>query len=289
MKPHFAILACGMILSVQSGCSGAPAGKSGFITTGDGVSLHYLESGNGPAILFVPGWTMPAEIWEPQIRYFAREYRVVAMDPRSQGESAQTTEGHYPARRARDIREVVDQLKLAPVVLVGWSLGVGEVLVYVDQFGTATLRAVVLVDGNIGGEADPLFVAQRWAWLKEVQQNRKEATERFVRGMYRKRQSEAYYRKIIAASLKTPTNTAVALLSNVYSGADWRPALAKLDCPVLYTVTPALTSQSRMLKAKLPEARVEIFEDCGHALFVDDAERFNKVLEEFLHAGSAAK
>ena len=36
------------------------------------------------AILFVPGWLMPAEIWQPQLTYFADLQRVVAMDPRAQ-------------------------------------------------------------------------------------------------------------------------------------------------------------------------------------------------------------
>ncbi|MDA2914595.1 alpha/beta hydrolase, partial [Acidobacteriia bacterium AH_259_A11_L15] len=53
---------------------------------------------------------MPAWIWEHQIEHFSKHYRVVAMDPRSQGESEQTTEGHYPAARARDIKAVVDAL-----------------------------------------------------------------------------------------------------------------------------------------------------------------------------------
>lgn len=33
--------------------------------TSDGVELHYLEAGSGPTLVFVPGWTMPADIWEP--------------------------------------------------------------------------------------------------------------------------------------------------------------------------------------------------------------------------------
>ncbi len=65
-------------------------------------------------------------MWEKQITHFAKTHRVVAMDPRAQGESSQTTEGLYPAVRARDIKGVVDQLKLAPVVLVGHSMGVPQ-------------------------------------------------------------------------------------------------------------------------------------------------------------------
>jgi len=277
------LLLC-LILLLVSVVSAAPAVRSGFVTTSDGVRLHYLESGRGPAILFVPGWTMPAEIWERQIQHFAARYRVVAMDPRSQGDSDKPTEGHYPERRAQDIKEVVEQLKLAPVVLVGWSLAVPESLTYVEQFGTAALRALVLVDGTIGADANPKETAQAWAWTKAMQVNRREFVEKFVRSMYQKPQPEAYLQKIVAASLKTPTNSAVALIANSLARGDWRGVLPKLDRPVLYVAAPRMKAQAEMLKVRLPAAWVELFEDCGHALFVDDAPRFNRVMEEFLVA-----
>jgi len=124
-----------------------PAIISGFVTSGGGVRIHYIEAGKGRAILFVPGFTAPGWMWQKQITHFAKTHRVVAMDPRAQGESSQTAEGLYPAARAGDIKAVVDQLKLAPVVLVGHSMGAAEVAAYVDQFGTDTLAALVFVDG----------------------------------------------------------------------------------------------------------------------------------------------
>lgn len=62
--------------------------KDAFFTTSDGVKLHYLVGGAGQIVLFIPGWTMPAEIWQPQLEYFSPDYCVVALDPRSQGSSA---------------------------------------------------------------------------------------------------------------------------------------------------------------------------------------------------------
>src|SRR5215217_599309 len=60
-------------------------GTDGFFTTTDGVRLHYRSKGTGRAIVFVPGWTLPGDIWEPQIRHFSPRYRTIALDPRSQG------------------------------------------------------------------------------------------------------------------------------------------------------------------------------------------------------------
>ena len=78
-------LVCALLLASVSGASANPEAKSGYFATSDGVQLHYLEAGSGPAIVFVPGWMNPAWIWEPQLRYFSKKYRVVALDPRSQG------------------------------------------------------------------------------------------------------------------------------------------------------------------------------------------------------------
>src|SRR5271156_4495432 len=124
-----------------------PATKSDFFKTSDGTRIHYLEAGSGRAIVFIPGWTMPAWIWQKQIDGLSGKYHVIAVDPRSQGESDKPTYGHLPENRAHDYKELVDHLGLKQPALVGWSMGCGELLKYVEQFGTANVGAVVLVDG----------------------------------------------------------------------------------------------------------------------------------------------
>ena len=114
-----------------------------------------LEAGKGPAIVFVPGWTMPAWIWERQIRHFSEHYRVLAFDPRSQGQSDKPDHGNYPDRRAQDIKELVEHMKVGPAVLVGWSQAVPELLTYAEKFAGGNIRASVLVDGFAWDKHDP--------------------------------------------------------------------------------------------------------------------------------------
>ena len=270
-----------LLLAAAASVSANPAAKSRYFTTSDGVRLHYLEAGSGPAIVFVPGWTNPAWIWESQIRHFSKNYRVVALDPRSQGESEQVTEGHYPERRAQDVKELMEHLQLPPVVLVGFSMGVGEVLSYVDQFGTGQLRGVVLVDDRIGSDNNIQELKQLLGYIKQFNLNRRQFIEQFLPIAFKQPQPEEYIEKVRAAALKIPANTAIALLAG-YMGRDWRPVLEKLDKPVLYTITKPLESQGEMLKAKLPSARVELFPEAGHVLFVDETDRFNAILEDFV-------
>jgi microsomal epoxide hydrolase len=264
--------------------------QSEHFLTSDGVELHYLEAGAGPTIVFVPGFTAPAEIWEPQLAYFAATYRVVALDPRSQGRSEKTTEGHHLVRRGQDIGELLEHLGEAPVVVVAWSLAVLETLTYARDFGTDRLRGVVLVDMYLGvdeelGEQHPYEAAWR-PWIAGLQLDRQNWTREWVHSFYRSEQSEEYLNAMTQAVLATPTNTAVTLLSNVMlmEERDWRPVVDELDRPVLFigSSQPWAVAEAEMVRERWPEIRVEVLESTGHALFVDKPERFNQVLEEFL-------
>lgn len=274
-----ALLCCLVLISSVAGA--AVQARSATFRTSDGVSLHYLDAGSGAAIVLIPGWTMPADIFEPQLNELSKRFRVIALDPRSQGDSEKTSDGNTPERHAQDIQELMDALHLHDVVLLGWSNGVPDVLTYVEQHGTGNLRGLVLVDGFLKVD-DPQMVKGMNAMLQRFQADRAKFTDGFVRGMYTSKPTEAYIRHIEDESLKTPTNTAVVEIFNVVSQADFTPALARLDKPVLYICEPYLESQGKALQALLPKARVEVFKNAGHAIFVDDPEHFNQVLAGFV-------
>jgi non-heme chloroperoxidase len=260
-----------------------PELEGGFFKTTDGMRLHYIEAGRGPGLLFEPGWTMPAWIWDAQLRHFAGHYHVVALDPRSQGDSDKRSGGNYPERRAQDIDELIKHLNLSPVVLVGWSLGVNELLTYAEQFGGSHVRAYVLVDGFVSDKQDPKFISVVRGLYQQMQTDRRDFTEKFVRSMYKKPQPEDYIARVVAASMKMPTDTAVAVSVSTITRMDWRPAIARVDRPVLITCETATEGPAvDLIKSMVPSARVELFDNAGHALFVDDSARFNAVLEDFL-------
>jgi microsomal epoxide hydrolase len=253
--------------------SGTKATKGNVARTGSKAAV---------TILFVPGWTMPAWIWQKQIDALSSRHRVVAMDPRSQGESARTTEGLYPSQMARDIRSVIEQLHLAPVVIVGWSMAVVETLSYVDQFGTKDVAGLVLVDEVAGGQ-QPGDTEMYFGLLKGVLEDRKNTADFFVRKIqFHKPQPEDYIQRVIAASLSVPTSDAVTLLVGRYA-ADYRAVLAKIDKPTLVCAAPSSYFQRvvEMQKA-IPGSQLVVFEGDGHALFVDDPDKFNEALRDFL-------
>jgi microsomal epoxide hydrolase len=262
--------------------------QEGFFLTSDHVRLHYLEAGRGQALVFIPGWLLPAEIWRLQLEGLSQDYHVVALDTRSQGESDITPQGNEPLRQARDIQERLDHLQLSSVVLVGWSQGAFHVLAYLGQFGPDRLYAAVLVDSPLAAaDASPSNAAPRARFLERFKNHRPRATRNFVAGLFKKQPPADFIRKLNEAASRVPIDIALALMNNYFPGEPWQPSIPTIrQIPLLYAVTPKYTTQAQYLASVDPQASVEFFQDAGHALFVDDPEHFNNALRNFLRQAS---
>lgn len=275
------ILLC--LVSVLSLNAQTTTAKSAFFKTSDGIRIHYLEAGSGRPIVFIPGWSMPAWIWQKQIEEFSKRYHVIAVDPRSQGESDKPTSGHLPETRARDYKELVDQLGLKQPVLVGWSMACAELIKYAEQFGSDNVGGFVLVDGFITEKLSPEVFNAMSGWMNQLQQDRQQQADGFVRNMFKKPQPEDYVKRLIDAAQQVPADTAVVLIYNMIAVKDFSAGLARMNRPVLFTYQPSSQASADYLKSKLGDKlKIERFEGDGHALFVDEPQKFGQVLEEFL-------
>ncbi|MFL6196589.1 MAG: alpha/beta fold hydrolase [Thermoanaerobaculia bacterium] len=264
-----------------AGNAAKPAVKDAFLTLPDGAKIHYLEAGQGSPIVLITGWTIAADIWAKQIDHFAASHRVVAFDPRSQGKSSKSGEGSFPGARAYDLDSILSQLGLAPATLVCWSMAVTDCITYVDLYGSSKVSALVLVDGYAGEPFDDKRTVGTLRFVAQLQRNRRALTDSFVRSMFKKPQSEELLKHVIEASLETPTDTAVALFVGTMEW-DNSKALAKIDKPVLLAVTesPFLEGYKKMHE-QIRGSRLEVFQ-AGHALFVDEPEKFNQLVDGFL-------
>ena len=177
---------------------------------------------------------------------------------------------------------MIDQLHLAPVVLVGWSMAVTEIASYVDQFGTNGIAGIVLVDGVTNFGQAPETLKSYFGFMRFAQSNREKFTNDFVRNMYKKPQAEEYLQRVMKASMATPTDSAVAMAFAGFT-TDNSAALSKIDKPtVIAAASKELMPTFQDMQKRIPGSRIETFDDAGHALFVDDAEKFNILLEEFI-------
>jgi microsomal epoxide hydrolase len=250
-----------------------------YFYTSDGIRLHYLEAGTGePAILFVPGWLMPAAIFESQLKALSDQHRVVVFDPRSQGQSDVYRGSHRAELRARDIHEWVTAVHAQGFVLAGWSLGVMEGLDYVHRYQPTDLRGLILIDNSIGeGTPPPATPSAPGPKL-----DHKTYLHRFVRSMFKTQPSPALLDTIDASNLQVSERVAAELLAKPYPREYYRQSLLSAHVPTLYAVTAHLKYQADALLQDDPNARVAIYPHAGHALFVDEAAQFNADVARFV-------
>lgn len=267
--------------------------RSTTFITSDGVHLRVVEASprrpagavaaTMPVVALVPGWSMPADIWQPQLAALGAGRRVAALDPRGQGESEVPAHGFDTERRAADVREFVARYER--VVLVGWSLGALEALQCVHRYGDAWLEALVLVDSSVGEDPPPAPAAQ---FIEALQRDRRATIEAFVREMFNSSRSTLELDALADAALRMPLDASLSLFPRGVPREHWRDIVRAFGKPLLYVVTEQFAAQAQSLLRNRPGTRVAVFETAGHALFVDEPDRFNRLLVAFIDEIAAA-
>ena len=257
------------------------------VQVGD-IKIHYVEAGGGDrTVVFVPGWTMTAEVWREQIPYFAsRGFRVLAIDPRSHGQTTRTEEGNTYQQQAADLNAFIRTLKIRRPILVGWSAGVLVLLEYVSSSEAEQPERLVLVDGGVLGlkEADypgGMTMQQARSVVLSLQEDRAKATEQLVQGWFKARQPQLLITEMIQASMKVPTGTVVSLMMDIFTG-DRRTLLPRVKVPTLIVMAESNRLLGEYLQSKIGGSKLEVIAEAGHAVFLEKPQAFNQVLESFL-------
>ena len=270
----------------------APLTRRSFRTS-DGVRLSWLAGGTASKLdplLFLPGWCMPADIFRPQLMAFAPSRSVWALDPRGHGKSEIPERGYDADRRARDFFEFLAQLRRAPIV-VAWSLAGIEMLHGLRRFGDARLKALVLVDSSLG--EGPAGNGEGVAAFRAALSNDRTATlEGFAQAIFRSPQPTEQIAHLVEAMSRVPFEASQSMLDYRLPRELIRETARRFGKPLMVTCIPQYREQARLHSEARPQTRVELFEEAGHALFADEPERFNRVLDSFsrsLPAGSPGK
>ena len=132
----------------------------GFITVGEEnstpIELYYEDQGAGQPIVLIHGYPLNGHSWERQTRELLAEgYRVITYDRRGFGNSSKVGSGYDYDTFAADLDTLMETLDLRDVVLVGFSMGTGELARYVARHGHGACReaGVPCLAGALPGAA----------------------------------------------------------------------------------------------------------------------------------------
>ncbi|WP_166999461.1 alpha/beta fold hydrolase [Paramicrobacterium fandaimingii] len=112
----------------------------GYMTVGDEnstpIDLYYEDQGTGQPVVLIHGYPLNGHSWERQTReLLAAGYRVITYDRRGFGQSSKVGTGYDYDTFAADLNTVLETLDLRDVILVGFSMGTGELARYVSRYG----------------------------------------------------------------------------------------------------------------------------------------------------------
>ncbi|QII00238.1 alpha/beta hydrolase [Rhodococcoides fascians A21d2] len=110
------------------------------------IDLYYEDHGSGQPVVLIHGYPLSGASWAPQTRaLLAAGYRVITYDRRGFGKSSQPTVGYDYDTFAADLDVVLTTLDLHDVLLVGFSMGTGEVGRYTALYGTDRLAKIAFL------------------------------------------------------------------------------------------------------------------------------------------------
>ncbi len=269
------------------------ADTGGFVDTAPGVRIHYLAAGTAkpgePTLLLVPGWHCTAAIWRKQLDDLSASYRIIAVDPRSQGLSTITAEGNTPEMRADDLHALMQSLGLHDVVLVGWSQGVQDVAAYLIRHGDGSLRGVVLVDSHITAgpaevELHPQFVENVLGGIGVYTAHPQEYAEGMFKAIIKSPLPPEALERLVQDSMRTPTDVGASMLITDMFAVDRREAEKHCRKPVLMIASAEspLLEAERQTAAGFAQGHFVAIADAAHAVFFDQPQVFDKELRAFV-------
>jgi peroxiredoxin len=274
-----------------------------FITVGTEnsteIELYYEDHGSGQPVVLIHGYPLDGSSWEKQTAaLLAAGYRVITYDRRGFGKSSKPTEGYDYDTFAADLNTLLTTLDLNDVVLVGFSMGTGEVGRYLGSYGSARVaRAAFLgslepyllkTDDNPDGVPQEVFdglleavTADRYAFFTE-----------FFKNFYN---SDTFLgtprlsQEVMNAgwNLATGAGATASVAAQPTWLTDFRQDIPRIDVPALIVHGTAdnilpIDSTGRLFAKALPDAQYVEIEGAPHGLLWTHAAEVNEALLGFL-------
>lgn len=285
-----------------------------FFTTDDNIKLFYKTDGRGDAVILIHGLTASHLHFQKQISSLAGHFLIIAPDLRGHGQSEASSDNLTIARLAKDIKQLMDGLKISSASLVGWSMGAHVIFEYVKNYSCAGINKIVVID-----MAPKLLKSDDWSfglpgvfsrktgdfgyednlYLLSLMLDNWEAYSRVV--VHRILNKSLYNEKMefnadaefkgkedlpwLYEEAKKNKACIIAAFMIAMVMQDYRPLLGRINVPCLLTFGTESNyyppENYEYMQRQMPHARIIPFAGCGHALHIQDPELFNRSVIDF--------
>ncbi len=265
---------------------------------GNKVKLFYEDYGEGQPVILIHGWPLSGKMWEYQVEKIVEAgFRCITYDRRGFGQSDRPWGPYSYDALAEDLNDLITKLGLVDAIIVGFSMGGGEVARYIGNYGTSKLAKAALIsavppfmlktDDNPEGLEKEVFEG----FKKDIRKDRPGFLAGFGKQFLnfddnKDRISEDlanFYWSIACNASPKATIDCV----DSFGLTDFREDLKKVDVPTLVVhgdadqIVPIEISGKKSADM-IGQAKYKVIEGAPHGLVLTHTEEFNKIFIDFL-------
>ena len=249
------------------------------------IALYYDITGKGQSILLIHGLGSGARDWEMQVPFLSQSFQVVTVDVRGHGQSDKPPGPYSIPLFAADTIELIRSLDIAPVHVIGISMG-GMIAFQVAVDAPEMVKSLVIVNSGpefvLRSPRDIIRGLQRLLIVRLF--GMRKMGEALSKRLFPKEEHRELRRLFVE---RWAENDRQAYINSMRAIVGWSVAdrLGEIDCPTLVIAadqdyTPVSLKEAYV--AKMPQAELVVIADSRHATPVEHPEKFNEVLMEFL-------
>ena len=262
------------------------------------VDIFYEDYGSGQPVILIHGWPLSRKSWEQQVwKLVDSGFRCISYDRRGFGTSSSPWGAYDYSALASDLNTIIEGLKLEDAVIVGFSMGGGEVVRYLTDYGSKKVSKAVLISSIIPlvkkkeDNPDGVPESDLEGIIDALQNDRVGFLKEFSKGFYnfddnkdKVSQAQLDYDFTIA-SFASPRATIQTALAWMHT--DFRSELKNVNVPTLIVhgdadkTVPIATSAEQVAKG-IKDNTYEVIKGAPHGLNITHPGELNKILIEFL-------
>ncbi|WP_324026416.1 alpha/beta hydrolase [Maribacter sp. BPC-D8] len=263
------------------------------------VDIFYEDYGSGQPVILIHGWPLSRKSWEQQVWKIVEEgYRCISYDRRGFGTSSSPWDSYDYSALASDLNTIIEELDLKDAVIVGFSMGGGEVVRYLTDYGSSRIAKAALISSIIPlvkqKPDNPAGVPEEAldGIIDALQKDRVGFLKEFSKGFYNfeenkgKRISQAQLDyDFTIASFASPRATIQTALSWMHT--DFRPELKNVTVPTLIVhgdadATVPIETSAKQAHEGIKYSTYEVIKGAPHGLNVTHPDELNEILISFL-------
>ena len=266
-------------------------------TASPSTELYYDDVGSGQPVVLIHGWPLSQRMWESQIIALCDGgYRCIAYDRRGFGDSGKPSAGYDYDSFASDLNDLMTQLEVHDAVLVGFSMGGGEVARYIGRYGTGRVAKAALLSSvtpfllKTADNPNGLDRAVFDGMIEGAKTDRVQFLEQFLPNYYNYEPGTGLSADLLPFSKWIAWNaSALATVECIraFGMTDFRTDLDKISVPTLVAhgdsdrIVPFEIS-SKLSHERIKGSRLEMVKGAPHGLAATHGQQLAELLLDFL-------